>query len=176
MVDKPILRRAMLTRRQALSMEERQRASAIFAERFLAEYAHQKAAVAGYFSIKGELDVMPLLHQLCQQGWQCALPVMHENSRMLQFRQWLPETLLQKGKYAIPEPSVNAAIIQPGIILVPLVAYNMAGYRLGYGGGYYDATLPQYPDAQHVGCAYQWQLQEFMPESHDAKLQRIIAV
>jgi 5-formyltetrahydrofolate cyclo-ligase len=167
----------MLARRQALSMQERQQTSALFAEKFLLKYGDQKSLIAAYYSIQGELDVLSLLHQLHARGWQCGLPVTPQNhSKTLQFQEWQPDVVLRTGKYSILEPSTDAPIIQPTIILVPLLAYNNEAYRLGYGGGYYDATLPIHPYALTIGCAYQWQLQEFTPEPHDIKLSAVIAV
>ncbi len=117
--------------------------AALAADRFLAAIPVQAGqVVAGYWPMQDELDPRPLLTQLQGRGATIALPAVQPGLRMLQFRlcRDLAE-LPPAGAYGIPAPPATATLLVPDILLVPLVGFDTAGYRLGQGGGYYDATL-----------------------------------
>ena len=97
------------------------------------------AAIAGYAAIGDEIDPLPLLRVLAA-GHVCALPRV-EGARALSFRRWRPGDALTAGPYGIPAPSGELPEVAPDIVLTPLLAFDGDGYRLGYGGGYYDAAL-----------------------------------
>lgn len=99
--------------------------------------------VGFYLPIHGELDCRPLVTTLIQQGWQAAVPVMQQGVKTLTFCQWTPQTEMIAGIWQIPVPK-HQVVLRPDILLIPLVGYDHDGYRLGYGGGYYDRTLAQY--------------------------------
>ncbi len=180
MQSKQEIREAMLAKRGLLNSLEFAEAAERFKVAFLAQYEVAiPKRIAGYFPMRGELDVMPLLAALDAAGWQCALPVMPADKaeRVLHFRKWQPQSVLARGQYGVFEPSAEAAAVTPEIILVPLLAYDSAGNRLGYGGGYYDATLAKLPIVESIGCGYAWQKVASVPqELHDQKLSRMIAV
>ena len=113
--------------------------------------------VAGYVPVRHEVDVMPLLHALHARGYTLALPVVERREAPLLFRRWRPGEALERGAYGIPAPAADAPSITPDIVLVPLVAFDRFGHRLGYGGGYYDRTLARLRamgPVQAVGCAH----------------------
>ena len=101
----------------------------------------QGAVVSGYWAIRDEIDAMPLLARLVGAGFVCCLPAVVGKGRALQFRAWTPGAAMTHGPFRIPEPAEDAAPAQPTHLLVPLLAYDRDGYRLGYGGGYYDRSL-----------------------------------
>lgn len=98
-------------------------------------------ALAGYMPIHAELSPLPLLEALAAQGITIALPVITPGTLLLSFHTWKPGELLVNGPFGTAQPSQTATQIKPTVILMPLLAFDDGGHRLGYGGGYYDATL-----------------------------------
>ncbi len=102
--------------------------------------ARQVSAAAGYFPIRDELDPLPLLSALHEKGMRIALPVVRPGPDLI-FREWRPGSPLASGKFGLKEPSGANLALVPDIVLVPLLAFDRKGNRLGYGAGYYDAAL-----------------------------------
>jgi len=117
--------------------------AALAADRFLAAIPVEAGqVVAGYWPMADELDPRPLLTKLQGKGATIALPAVQQGTRLLQFRLCDdPTEPPPAGAYGIPAPAPSATVLVPDILLVPLVGFDVAGYRLGQGGGYYDATL-----------------------------------
>lgn len=101
----------------------------------------ERTAVAGYWPLPDEFDCRPLLLALHDDGHLCALPVVSGRDRPLTFRAWTPDTTLQTGSFGVSVPPDDAGTVRPDIVVTPLLAFDDDGYRLGYGGGYYDRTL-----------------------------------
>ena len=118
------------------------------------------------------------MEHLLRGNITCALPCVEEGSRILQFARWTDQSEMTSGKFDILEPA-EKGYITPDIVLVPLLAFDRKGHRLGYGGGYYDATLAALR-AEHtiiaVGLAYAQQacLFNLPTEPHDQKLDWVI--
>ncbi|MBU6449014.1 MAG: 5-formyltetrahydrofolate cyclo-ligase [Rhodospirillales bacterium] len=119
------------------------------------------AAVGGFFPMRGEIDILPLLHALHARGHRLALPETPPPGQALMFRAWMPSTPMLPGRYKTQHP--DAPSLAPDFLLVPLLAFNRRGHRLGYGGGYYDRTLAELPGAFRLGCAYAAQEMEDIP-------------
>ena len=137
------------------------------------------AIVSGYWPIRDEFDVMPVMRRLSGAGYRCALPFVDKKRHVLIFREWRPGTVMLEGPFRIPEPTEEAAVLTPSLLLVPLLAYDSEGFRLGYGGGYYDGALADLRAADGpvlaVGMAFSEQLVERVPHGmRDQQLDRIV--
>lgn len=97
--------------------------------------------VSGYWPVGAELDPRPLLETLARRGQRLALPVVQGRKRPLLFRAWQFGDPLMRGSLGIPTPPPTAAAVRPHLLLVPLLAFDRRGFRLGHGAGYYDMTL-----------------------------------
>ncbi len=97
-------------------------------------------AVGVYWPFKGELDMRPLMLELVREGVDVALPVVIEKNQPVEFWAWRPGVKMDRGIWNIPVPAQREPVLADALI-VPLVGFDKAGYRLGYGGGYYDRTL-----------------------------------
>jgi 5-formyltetrahydrofolate cyclo-ligase len=97
--------------------------------------------VSGFASLPDEFRLWPLLRSLASQDYRLALPVMQGKGKPLIFRQWSPGDAMDSGVWGIAEPKANRAELEPDMLLVPLLAFDAAGWRLGYGAGFYDRTL-----------------------------------
>jgi 5-formyltetrahydrofolate cyclo-ligase len=134
--------------------------------------------VAGYYPFRDEADPLPVLRLLAASGWTCALPVPVDGPGGLVFRAWEPDAPVAAGRYGIPVPEESASEVRPDVVLVPLLAYDGAGRRLGYGAGYYDRALAGLRRAGHVlavGIAYAGQRIDLVPaQGHDQHLDMVV--
>jgi 5-formyltetrahydrofolate cyclo-ligase len=130
------------------------------------------AIIAGVWPLQGEMDLRPLLHALHAQGHPIVLPETPPRGQPLIFRSWTPDTPMVTERFGTQRPDGPVAI--PDLIFVPLLAFDRRGYRLGYGGGYYDRTLHALPSASAIGFGYAAQRVDAIPaEAHDVPLGQI---
>ncbi|MGC2854470.1 5-formyltetrahydrofolate cyclo-ligase [Novispirillum sp. DQ9] len=136
------------------------------------------AVVAGYWPMRGEIDVLPLLGALAGRGQVTALPAVVGRREPLEFRRWAPGDVLEDGLYGTRHPVASAGVVRPVCLLVPLLAFDRRGIRLGYGGGFYDRTLAALRadgPVVAVGVAYAGQEVEALPvEPHDERLDWVV--
>jgi 5-formyltetrahydrofolate cyclo-ligase len=99
------------------------------------------SVISGFSAIRDEIDPAPLLKRLSAEGHRLALPVMQGKGRPLLFRAWVPGDATAAAQWGIAEPLPEKPALEPDVVLVPLLAFDAHGYRLGYGGGFYDRTL-----------------------------------
>lgn len=137
--------------------------------------------VACYWPMRHEFDTAELLYRLKEADMICALPVIQKDKKELVFAKWEEAVEMEEGEFGTVHPKVEseAHYIEPDIIIVPLLAFDRKGHRLGYGGGYYDATLKSLrlkKNVVSVGWAYAQQAVLFnLPaEDHDEVLDYVI--
>ena len=100
---------------------------------------HNKNSIIGsYYSINFELDLKILNTFLFAKGFSLSLPFIHKDNELMEFKEWNSSDVLQLNKYGIPQTFLDSKTIIPDIFLVPLLAFDKCGNRLGYGSGYYD--------------------------------------
>lgn len=138
LLDKAALRRTLRRRRRALAAAQPQ-AAELAAVALTAEQL-PPGPVGGYLGMGTELDTAPLLARLIAAGRQVLLPVGAALDAPLTFRPWTPQTPLVPDAFGVPAPAEGPAI-QPAVLIVPLLAFDRAGGRLGQGGGTYDRTI-----------------------------------
>jgi 5-formyltetrahydrofolate cyclo-ligase len=138
---KAALRREATARRDALPADSRQAAVEVIAARKFPLPIAPGTIISGFMPMKTEINPLPLMRALAAAGASLALPVVEGRGKPLTMRAWRWGEELGSGVWGIREPKPDAARVDPDILLVPLLAFDRAGYRLGYGGGYYDLTI-----------------------------------
>jgi 5-formyltetrahydrofolate cyclo-ligase len=155
--NKSDLRREMMARRDALLPDFRSAAAEAIAARPFPFAIPAGTIVSGFMPMKSEINPLPLMKTLVHAGARLALPVTGRRGQPLLMRAWRWGEPLASGVWGIREPTPQAEPLDPDILLVPLIAFDRAGARLGYGGGYYDLTLAALRSRQAViavGLAY----------------------
>jgi 5-formyltetrahydrofolate cyclo-ligase len=145
-------------------------------ERFPIELA-KLSPVAGYWPVGGEIDGRPLLAALAKAGRVVALPRMETRAGPARFLAWRTGDPLTADAFGVPAPPATGADLAPRLILVPLLAFDRAGRRLGQGGGHYDRIISLYRahGAIAAGLAYAEQEMGQVPAgAHDARLDWVI--
>ena len=122
---------------------------------------------AAYYPMGDELDCLPLLRRLAAIGVPTCLPSVVRRGEPLAFRRWLPDDPLRNVAFGLSEPLPEAASVTPSVLLVPMLAFDRDGHRLGYGGGFYDRTLASLraadPATVAIGVAFAGQLRDAVP-------------
>lgn len=174
-------------REQALQHLERVAATPEDMERFVEHFTArvtlpptgQDPVVAVYWPLKHEFDIRFLIDDLLKRGVRIALPVASKEGRVMQFSLWDGKTDLVKGAFGIYIPPEHREI-RPNIVVLPMLAFDRRGYRLGRGAGHYDATIAHLRTSGHapliVGAAYAEQAVLFnLPtEAHDERMDMVV--
>jgi 5-formyltetrahydrofolate cyclo-ligase len=128
-----------------------------------------------YWPIRGELDLRGVARRHVETGGTAALPVVVAKNAPVEFWRWEPGSSMQRGFWNIPVPA-ERRIVRPAALLIPLVGYDAAGYRLGYGGGYYDRTLSAtQPRPFCIGVGYDdAEIETIHPQPHDIPMNLIV--
>ena len=187
--SKSACRSDFLALRKSLSAEERTAAeAAIYESLFSLPVWREATVICGYMSVRGELNTSPILRRAISEGKTVALPVtVTDASEGKMIFRFLPDgdfDLLTPARFGIPEPAEDCPELRPAdfsgaLILVPALAFDHEGFRLGYGGGYYDRFLQELIEANipvtTVGLAFSACVTEILPHSpHDIPVQFIL--
>ncbi len=149
-------------------------------ENFLRDVPLKEGAIiAGYWHVNAEINVLPLMVQLQHKGYVCALPQVMKKNAPLSFLRWDEKTPMRVNAYGIKEPvPTKSPLVRPDILIVPMLAFDPEGSRLGYGMGYYDLTLRHLKAGapmMAVGVAYDLQrMEQVLAESTDCKMDIIV--
>lgn len=169
-------RRRLIAARLAMPAVERRRLArriGAVLDELLADVAG--VIIAAYWPIRGEPDLRPWIESVRARGAHCALPVVVARDAPLEFRSWRPGARLARGVWDIPVPA-DGLPVAPRVLIVPVVGFDAGGYRLGYGGGFYDRTLaaasPR-PFAIGVGASMA-ALPSIDPQPHDVPMDTIV--
>ena len=184
MKNKASIRSNILKKRKALSanqVEKSEKKISLIWSRRNEDFKDKK--VGFYWPTNNEISPLNILNEMLRRKIECYLPVISSDfkSKILVFRKYSSETILKKNSHGVNEPfnelDLNANSLDA--VLVPLVAYDKEGYRIGMGGGYYDSTFYQQKEKKtlkFIGLAYQFQKENScFPEQHDIKLDEILS-
>jgi 5-formyltetrahydrofolate cyclo-ligase len=182
MTNKQTIRSECLRQREIINPEAAKAASMALAAHLSAFLPQRCEVVAGYRATRGEIDPLEALMQLSERGHELCLPVIERRDLPLAFRRWRVGHPLKLGQYGIEVPPASEPTLLPQAVIVPIVAFDKAGHRLGYGGGFYDRTIAQWRKRAKaeempliIGAAYAAQRVEFLPaEGHDERLDAIV--
>jgi 5-formyltetrahydrofolate cyclo-ligase len=136
------------------------------------------AIVSGFHAIGEEISPLPLLLRLAEKGHELCLPVMTGKGEPLLFKSWTPGDAMNEAVWGIREPLASARVLEPDVLLVPLLAFDARGNRLGYGGGFYDRTIARLRGLKPVvsiGLAFDEQRVDEVPHGgHDQRLDWVL--
>ena len=169
-------RKALIARRLDISSEQRTEWNALITAGLESRLAASEPRLVGfYWPFKGEYDPRPLMRVLRRQGIRVALPVVIERAQPLVFREWSPGIRMAPGIWDIPVPAEGEAV-EPDVLVVPLVGFDEAGFRLGFGGGYYDRTLAAMAaQTLNIGVGFELALLDTIhPQPHDIPMRAIV--
>lgn len=176
-VEKAELRQRLLAARRALDPATRAAWDRAIGDQVVAWWrAARPAALGVYWPLRDEPDLHPAYVELARLGARLLLPVVVQKDAALEFAEWRIGETMVKDKMGVAVPAdLRLAAAYPPALLVPCLGFNQQGYRLGYGGGFYDRTLARHtPPPRTLGIAYQCLRVLFAGDSHDVALDRII--
>jgi 5-formyltetrahydrofolate cyclo-ligase len=172
------LRKEGRARRDALPVDQQSAAAQAIAERGLPVPVLPGTVVSGYSPLKFAIRPLPLMRRCAKEGAKLALPVIQERGSPLIMRAWAFGETLGSGVWGIREPKAEAPEVFPDILIVPLLLFDRAGYRLGYGAGYYDMTIARLRAMKPVtaiGLAFAAQETADVPKTpRDARLDLVL--
>ena len=175
-LEKKIIRKFLINRRKQLSGDyEKKNMSHVHLRPLLNNI--NSDYVGSYVDYNFELSTNSLNNYLIEKNINICLPKINSQSKEINFFKFSTGTKLIKNKYNILEPAVTNEIIFPKLVLVPLLAFNESGFRLGYGGGFYDKyfSSQEEKDIIKVGLGFSFQKVNEIPiENHDQKLDWIL--
>lgn len=171
--------RAAAKARRAQAAKDAADAGGTLSDRFCRSVRlRARTVIAGYLPIGDEIDARPLLRRLHDDGHRLALPRVVRSGGPLAFAVWTDGDTLGQGPFGTSQPTEGAEPVTPAVVIVPLLAFDRAGFRLGYGGGYYDRTLSALRARRAilaVGVAFAAQEVSAVPHGvHDQRLDWII--
>ena len=176
LADRRAKRAELLNVRMGLAQDDHRRLSVAVLDRLMAAFPGVRAERLGiYWPHRGEISIFPLAQRCLAEGGEVSLPVIVERRGPLQFRAWKPGEPLSTGVSDIPFPR-DGAVVQPDTLIVPVVGFDEACHRLGYGGGYYDRTLAKARiKPLTIGIGFEFmRLASIQPLAHDVPMDVIV--
>ena len=168
-------RAALLDARRAISPVQRKQWDKEIADQVLAWCQANPVSTIGVYSpIQAEPSLAEIFPALVALGLRLALPRAPAQHQQLIFCAWAPGDALMKDRYGVLVPVQTAVTVKPDALIIPCVGYTRDGYRLGYGGGFYDRTLESRPRPKTVGIAYRFSLCTIEIEPHDIPMDSVI--
>ncbi len=170
------LRQEKIAARLALPAAEHRLASATILARLTELLLPRPPGVLAFcWPVRGEVDCRPLAAQLLTAGWQAAMPTVIRRDAAMEYRVWTADAPMSRDPHGIPVPATTRCVI-PDVLLLPLVAFDDDGYRLGYGGGYFDRTLAaNVPRPLSIGVGFELaRVPSIHPAPHDIPLDIIV--
>jgi 5-formyltetrahydrofolate cyclo-ligase len=180
LAQKQALRARMRALRAGLAPDVRAAAATALAAHGLSFLAPPRrgAVISAFAPLQDELRIWPLLRRLASEGCRLALPVMQGRGKALLFRAWQAGDALEARAMGIAEPQRDKPVLVPDILIVPLLAFDPHGWRIGYGGGYYDCTLRALRAGRRisaVGVGYDQQAIDAVPHlDYDERLDWVL--
>ncbi len=179
-LSKQQLRKQLIAERAAIAPDYARQAAKLLRQHVASLVGDvQGVVVACYMPYRGEINSIPVAEMIHENGGIIAMPRVDKTTNHMIFKEWAPGDRTELNDYGIHEPFTAARSLSPTLLLLPLVGFDAAGYRLGYGGGYYDRALAQLrtmPTPVHaVGLGYAMQEVASLPyEAHDARLNALV--
>ena len=177
MIGKSSLRNRLIKEREQMLPADRKSAEKKISADLKKILASQKGPLGFYWPFRGEFDPRQVVKDwlTVNTANTACLPVIVKKDKPMIFREWFPGQLMVKGTFNIDVPDTKSRVLIPNILLVPTLGFNHKNFRLGYGGGYYDRTLPQF-DALTIGlCFEHGRSSEIVEEQHDIPLDLVIS-
>lgn len=172
------LRTAAVHKRSGIELDRALWCAEEIVARFNEMSLPENPVFSAYWPMKTELDVRPLMFSLFNRGFTVSLPVVSGKDEPLLFRRWEPDARLVEGPYGTEQPDEKYETVTPTVLLLPLLAFDRYGGRLGYGGGFYDRTvnlLRRTGNPVVIGAAFSEQEIEVVPlEDTDEKMNFIL--
>ncbi|PXX42460.1 5-formyltetrahydrofolate cyclo-ligase [Undibacterium pigrum] len=170
------LRKILRQKRQSIPPEDKALLDAELGKQLLAWCEHHTpASLAVYWPIQAEPDLRSYYQQLQERGIQLVLPLVTAKDTALSFLSWQAGDAMTVDSYGIAIPAHGRLVAQPDVLLIPCLGWNAEGYRLGYGGGFYDRTLAAIPRPMAIGIGYACTRAEFAAQEHDIPMDCIIS-
>ena len=177
--QKTTLRVAAQEKRYRTAREIGVKAATQIADHLVSGFGSQSGCVvSGYLAIGSEIDVLPALYELEACNLRAVLPVVLRDGEPLIFRRWRQGLKLESGPLRTRHPAASSPEMKPDLLIIPLLAFDAEGYRIGWGGGFYDRTLIKLraeKSVTAVGAAFSSQQVDKVPrEDHDARLDWVV--
>lgn len=177
--EKDRLRKEGLAARGAIRTQAGPEAADALAAAFFAHIGLEPGdVISAFWPMGDEIDVRPLMHRLAEKGHVIGLPVVTKRGEPLTFRAWRPGDALKRMAFGVEEPTPDKTEVTPSLVIAPLLFWDDDGYRLGYGGGYYDRTIRRLRATGKtlaVGVGFHGQWRTSVPhESFDERLDWIV--
>jgi 5-formyltetrahydrofolate cyclo-ligase len=168
-------RTALLARRESVPADTRAQWNAVVTRILLDGFPALAQCVIGFcWPYRGEVDTRHFVYQMRKRGARAALPAVVAKHAPLEFRAWWPGVPMRPGVFDLPVP--QSEVVHPHALLIPPVGFGARGYRLGYGGGYFDRTLAAMrPQPLKIGVAYEIsRMSTIYPQPHDVPMDFIV--